>query len=196
MNDGPGSRRRWTWTPAPGWPQPPEGWIPGPGWAPDPAWPPTPQGWSGWQRTKAARRLRFVLVALLALLAVAGCTALLHLAAVVDRDGHSIDPTDPANFDLFALHNGSASPLYVRLCNDQACRRFASEDDWTRVRAGSTQHERVYWGDGASSTYAVSRTPSLTGLLGCLPLHAIRKTTTETIVQLSSTRPCRPSPGG
>lgn len=31
--------------PAPGWPQAPEGWLPGPGWTPDPSWPKAPEGW-------------------------------------------------------------------------------------------------------------------------------------------------------
>src|SRR5260221_5152237 len=34
--------------PAPGWPRPPEGWVPPEGWQPDPAWPPAPEGWSFW----------------------------------------------------------------------------------------------------------------------------------------------------
>ena len=31
--------------PAPGWPTPPEGWLPPAGWQPDPSWPPAPPGW-------------------------------------------------------------------------------------------------------------------------------------------------------
>jgi hypothetical protein len=31
--------------PAPGWPQPPTGWLPPAGWRPDPSWPPAPHGW-------------------------------------------------------------------------------------------------------------------------------------------------------
>lgn len=31
--------------PAPGWPPPPPGFMPGPGWHPDPSWPPAPPGW-------------------------------------------------------------------------------------------------------------------------------------------------------
>jgi len=31
--------------PAPGWPTPPEGFVPGPGWQPDPSWPAAPPGW-------------------------------------------------------------------------------------------------------------------------------------------------------
>lgn len=31
--------------PAPGWPVPPRGWLPGPGWRPDPSWPTAPPEW-------------------------------------------------------------------------------------------------------------------------------------------------------
>jgi len=34
--------------PPPGWPQPPDGWVPPKGWSPDPAWPDPPQGWQLW----------------------------------------------------------------------------------------------------------------------------------------------------
>jgi hypothetical protein len=34
--------------PPPGWPPPPEGFVPGPGWQPDPSWPPPPPGWRLW----------------------------------------------------------------------------------------------------------------------------------------------------
>lgn len=32
----------------PGWPQPPEGWVPPAGWKPDPSWPDPPEGWQVW----------------------------------------------------------------------------------------------------------------------------------------------------
>jgi hypothetical protein len=34
--------------PPPGWPPPPEGFVPQPGWQPDPSWPPPPPGWQLW----------------------------------------------------------------------------------------------------------------------------------------------------
>lgn len=34
--------------PPPGWPRPPEGWVPPPGWNPDPSWPDLPDGWQLW----------------------------------------------------------------------------------------------------------------------------------------------------
>ncbi len=35
--------------PPPGWPQPPEGWVPPAGWNPDPSWPAPPDEWQLWQ---------------------------------------------------------------------------------------------------------------------------------------------------
>lgn len=37
----------------PGWPQPPEGWVPPPGWNPDPSWPEPPAGWQLWVSDEA-----------------------------------------------------------------------------------------------------------------------------------------------
>lgn len=34
------------YNPPPGWPRPPEGWVPGPDWRPDPSWPGRPQRWN------------------------------------------------------------------------------------------------------------------------------------------------------
>ena len=34
--------------PPPGWPKPPDGWVPPKGWTPDPAWPDPPEGWQLW----------------------------------------------------------------------------------------------------------------------------------------------------
>ncbi len=34
--------------PPPGWPKPPEGWVPPAGWTPDPSWPDPPPGWQLW----------------------------------------------------------------------------------------------------------------------------------------------------
>lgn len=40
--------------PPPGWPKPPEGWIPPNGWKPDPAWPDPPLGWELWIQDETA----------------------------------------------------------------------------------------------------------------------------------------------
>jgi membrane protease YdiL (CAAX protease family) len=42
------SPQRLTWRPAPGWPEPPPGWVPPPGWAPPADWPPAPVDWQFW----------------------------------------------------------------------------------------------------------------------------------------------------
>lgn len=34
--------------PPPGWPKPPENWVPPAGWEPDPSWPKMPDGWQLW----------------------------------------------------------------------------------------------------------------------------------------------------
>ncbi len=34
--------------PPPGWPRPPDGWVPPKGWSPDPSWPDLPEGWQLW----------------------------------------------------------------------------------------------------------------------------------------------------
>jgi len=34
--------------PPPGWPKPPDGWVPPAGWTPDPSWPDPPDGWEIW----------------------------------------------------------------------------------------------------------------------------------------------------
>ncbi|MGY8660566.1 MAG: hypothetical protein ACKVKH_18280 [Verrucomicrobiales bacterium] len=34
--------------PPPGWPKPPDGWVPPKGWSPDPTWPDPPDGWQLW----------------------------------------------------------------------------------------------------------------------------------------------------
>src|SRR4051812_34929135 len=99
----------WRFVPAPGWPPPPAGWSPSFGWRPDPAWP-TPPGWR-WMRRK---RLPVVLVCAGILVSV-----LLFAAEVANEaNGHSIDPTDPMNYNFYALRNDSASDLYVHLCSD------------------------------------------------------------------------------
>lgn len=40
--------KRLIFNPPPGWPKPPDGWVPPKGWTPDPAWPDPPSGWELW----------------------------------------------------------------------------------------------------------------------------------------------------
>lgn len=39
---------RLRFNPPPGWPKPPDGWVPPKGWTPDPSWPDAPPGWRLW----------------------------------------------------------------------------------------------------------------------------------------------------
>lgn len=43
-----------TFNPPPGWPKPPNGWVPPAGWNPDPSWPEPPVGWQLWVPTDSA----------------------------------------------------------------------------------------------------------------------------------------------
>lgn len=42
--------------PPPGWPAPPDGWVPPRGWTPDPAWPDPPESWQLWLPGGAVRK--------------------------------------------------------------------------------------------------------------------------------------------
>lgn len=42
-------RRRLTFTPPPGWPVAPAGWVPPPRWEPPDGWPPAPRKWKYWR---------------------------------------------------------------------------------------------------------------------------------------------------
>jgi membrane protease YdiL (CAAX protease family) len=41
------------WRPAPGWPEPPPGWVPPAGWKPSPDWPAPPADWQFWAPARA-----------------------------------------------------------------------------------------------------------------------------------------------
>lgn len=99
------------------------------------------------------------------------------------------------NYDQFRLENDTTGRLYIRACDDNACRRFTPELEWTPVEPGAREPEQVYWGAAQPVLYAVSSAASLDGLRGCLALDARQKTTAVTTVQLSALRPC-PASGG
>lgn len=42
----------WKFNPPPGWPQPPDNWVPAHDWKPDPSWPAAPEGWQFWMETE------------------------------------------------------------------------------------------------------------------------------------------------
>jgi hypothetical protein len=62
-------RRRWS--PAPGWPPAPVGFLPADDWSPDPTWAPAPEGWTGW-RTHRGRLIAAAILAAVAVLCVFG----------------------------------------------------------------------------------------------------------------------------
>ena len=45
---------RLVFNPPPGWPKPPDGWVPPKGWSPDPAWPDPPEGWQLWLSVRSS----------------------------------------------------------------------------------------------------------------------------------------------
>jgi hypothetical protein len=47
-------RGRLHFNPPPGWPKPPNGWVPSKDWTADPSWPPPPPGWQLWLTESAA----------------------------------------------------------------------------------------------------------------------------------------------
>jgi hypothetical protein len=166
-------RAGWRFVPAPAWPPPPSGWSPPPGWQPDPAWS-TPPGWR-WLRR---RRLPIVLIGAGVLLfgfaMPFGFAALFGVEILDEAHGHSLDPTDPMNYNRYALRNDSTTPLYVHLCADPSCVALDGHFDWDLVNPGSADDQEVYWGSSTPTAYAVARSPSDTGRR-CLLLNAATK---------------------
>lgn len=194
---------RYRFDPAPKWPAPPPGWSPQPGWRPDPTWD-TPPDWVWMRRTPRSPAARLTdatglivkiavgAVAALIILAVpVGFTALVILEAAASAEGRSVDPTDPANFDEFALHNDTPTTLYTRLCDNPNCTAFEPHDKrWGAVNPGNAATVQVYWGPTTPTLYAVSDTPDAEAAQRCIALDAHVKSTITTPVALSSTVPC------
>jgi len=176
-------RPGWRFHPAPDWPLPPPGWQPFPGWQPDPSWP-TPPRWRWLRRT----RLKVVSSVVAVAAAVALVVGLFVAEGIAEAGGHSLDPTDPMNYDSFALVNDSPSTLYVHLCADSRCSRLESHFDWTAIAPGSSETEQVYWDPGSFAAYAVSDRPGRNER--CLRLDASTEATAKVSVHLSSARSC------
>jgi hypothetical protein len=174
-------RAGWRFVAAPDWPPPPAGWSPTPGWQPDPAWS-TPPGWR-WLRR---RRLPIVLSTASALFLVGAVTSLLVWA---EANGVVFDPTDPANYNDYALRNDSSTPLYVHRCADPNCASLQGEASWVAINPGSVDDEQVYWGSATPTAYAVATSPSDTGRR-CLLLNAEHKTPGKLDIPLSSAGTC------
>jgi hypothetical protein len=90
-------------------------------------------------------------------------TVLFGLEIASEANGHSIDPTDPMNYNTYALRNDSTTPQYVHLCADEKCATLDGHLDWVPVRPGSADDEQVYWGWSTPSVFAVALTPSGAG---------------------------------
>ena len=125
--------RNWAWHPAPGWPEPPEGWSPPVGWEPDPAWPPAPSRHRFWQRTRRGRR-RHVALLILMLLPLGGCGAYVALIAT-DPTGCAFDPP-PGEFSTMPISNDISEPVTVFTCDTSVC---ASGTAALTLPAGATK---------------------------------------------------------
>jgi hypothetical protein len=174
-------RQGWRFVSAPGWPPPPPGWRPRPGWEPDPDWS-TPPGWR-WIR-------RSWLGPVIALGMAAFLVGMMALEALANSHGGSLDPTDPINFNSFALTNDSGGRLYVHLCEDAACRKLDGNFDWVAVNPAGTDTEQVGWGFG-QVTYAVSNNGRGEGGYRCLQVDDSKKIISTTVAPLSRATPCR-----
>jgi len=153
---------------------------PEPGWRPDPAWS-TPPGWR-WIRRRSRLPIVLAGVGALALLTPFG----LEIAA--EANGHSLDPTDPMNYNSYAIRNDSSTPLYTHLCADPNCVSLQAEASWVAINPGSVDDEQVYWGS-STTAYAVVRSPSDVEQR-CLLLNTAHKAPTELDVPLSSAGAC------
>jgi hypothetical protein len=104
------------------------------------------------------------------------------------RTGHSLDPTDPMNYDFFLVRNDTSAALQVHLCADSACSRLDEHFGWEPVAARTTRREQVYWGKGEVGVYAVTATDRKHWT--CLQLDASVKRDAPFEVPLSTARAC------
>lgn len=114
---------------------------------------------------------------------------LFGLEVAAEANGHSLDPTDPMNYNSYALRNDSSTPLYVHLCADQNCASLQAEASWVALDPGSVDHEQVYWGSSTPTAYLVVRSPSDVEQR-CLLLDAANKSSVTRDVALSSAVTC------
>jgi hypothetical protein len=124
------------------------------------------------------------------LLTLGGCGGLIAAEGVAERNGHSLDPTDAANYDFFDVTNDSTQPLYLRPCLDQKCLRLDSHFDWEPVEPGRSVVEQVAWGDAPPQMYAVATSTRSDVARKCLPLDASRKVDKTVRVSLSTVGSC------
>lgn len=113
------------WVPAPGWPDPPPGFVPPPGWAPDPSWAPPPDGHVWWrldEGTRKRRRRKRLALAVTGVLVAGGCTAALTVGGPC-----AFDPP-PGDYSGVRIINDTESRVFVAVCNDTRCNRWSDNN--------------------------------------------------------------------
>jgi hypothetical protein len=133
------------------------------------------------------RRRRLPVVLICAAVLIFG--SLFGLEVAAEANGHSLDPTDPMNYNSYALRNDSSTLLYVHLCADPKCAVLEGHFDWDPINPGSTETQQVYWGSATPTAYAVTRSPGNTGRR-CLLLNAATKAQALVDSPLSSAGIC------
>jgi len=116
-------------------------------------------------------------------------TLLFGLEIAADANGHSIDPTDPMNYNTYVLRNDSTTALYIHLCADTNCATLDRHSDWATFKPGEADDDQVYWGSSTPTVYAVALTPSFAGRR-CLVLNAAKKAAAKVDAPLSSAGAC------
>jgi hypothetical protein len=115
---------------------------------------------------------------------------LFGLEIAAEAKGHSLDPTDPTNYNTYTLRNDSASQLYVHLCADAKCAHLDDHVDWVPVEPGSADDAQVYWGSSTPDVYAIATAPGGSSGWRCLMLDASSKSPEEVDAPLSSAVRC------
>jgi hypothetical protein len=121
----PGAVAQREWVPAPGWPDPPPGFLPTPGWAADPSWPPPPEGHLWWRFDPAAlkrRRQKRLALAITGVLIVGGCTAALAVGGPC-----AFDPP-PGDYSGVRVINDLKIPVFVAVCDDTKCNHWSDNN--------------------------------------------------------------------
>jgi hypothetical protein len=163
----------------------PEQAPPPPDWQPVPAWAPPPG------RLWVHRDRVGPLIALALGIFLFGVMALLFWVAIAAQNsGGSLDPTDPANFNSYALKNDSGGFQYVHACADSACRKLDDQFDWVAVNPAAIHTEEAAWGT-EKVAYAVSNNASSEGGYRCLFWSAAKKISSTTTIPLSQATTCR-----
>lgn len=100
--------------------------------------------------------------------------------------GGSIDPTDPSNFDHFALINDTGRPVTVQPCERPNCGKDGTLLGTGTLPPGGRVAANVLWGDGDHATFLVR---TATAELGCVELDASKHHDAREVA-LSTAQPC------